>query len=105
MLRPVRDAVVRLLGRTKADERNPVREVRAPDPYVWRLPNPRDARWRRWAKRSRAAGRCLPFPCDGEACWQSPPPPRPPAWQTDDDVVRAYVLRPTAARSSSAPFG
>ncbi|MFE9678435.1 hypothetical protein ACFYO5_30740 [Streptomyces sp. NPDC006259] len=66
------------------------REVRAPDPYVWRLPDPRDARWRRWSRRSRATGRYPPFPHD-EPCWQTPSPPAPPAWRTRDDVVRAYV--------------
>jgi hypothetical protein len=38
-----------------------------------REPSPYDARWRRWFKRSRAAGRWLPFPRD-EECWQSPSP-------------------------------
>lgn len=27
---------------------------RCPDPYVMRLPNPRDARWRRWSDRAQA---------------------------------------------------
>ncbi|MCX4881639.1 hypothetical protein [Streptomyces sp. NBC_00847] len=65
---------------------------RVPDPYVWRLPNPYDARWGRWAKRSRAAGRYLPFP-PVEACWQRPPRAQPQRWRTDEDPVRPYVLR------------
>ncbi|MFD5254868.1 hypothetical protein ACFWM5_18745 [Streptomyces bobili] len=65
-------------------------EVRAPDPYVWRLPNPHDARWRRWHKRSRVTGRYPPFPQD-EACWQAPPPRGQRFWQTAEDVVRPYV--------------
>ncbi|MEU8648634.1 hypothetical protein [Streptomyces sp. NPDC048737] len=69
------------------------REVRSPDPYVWRLPNPHDARWRRWSKRSRATGRHLPFP-HGETCWATPPPPAQPSWRTGEDVVRPYVLGP-----------
>ncbi|MFJ4620022.1 hypothetical protein [Streptomyces sp. NPDC088812] len=93
MLRSVRDAVLRLLTRTKAQQGNLALEVRAPDPYVGRLPNPRDARWRRWAKRCRAAGHYLPFPCE-DACWEVPDQPRPSSWQTEDDVVRPYVLRP-----------
>jgi hypothetical protein len=67
------------------------REVRTPDPYVWRVPDPYDARWRRWHKRCRAAGRYLPFPEGG----RERPAVTPPLWQSeDDDVVRPYVLRP-----------
>ncbi|MEU9666448.1 hypothetical protein AB0E25_12800 [Streptomyces bobili] len=69
------------------------REARTPDPYVWRLPDPHDARWRRWARRSRAVGHRLPFPCR-EDCWEAAARPRSPSWSTDDDVVRPYVLRP-----------
>jgi hypothetical protein len=71
---------------------DPGGEVRAPDPYVWRLPTPYDARWRRWHKRSRAAGRYLPYPEDGTNRPQ-PERARPPALPADD-VVRPYVLRP-----------
>ncbi|MFJ9721030.1 hypothetical protein ACIRPQ_34760 [Streptomyces sp. NPDC101213] len=78
------------------------REVRSPDPYVWRLPDPHDARRRRWSKRSRATGRYLPFPRD-ETCWATTPPPVPPSWRTGEtgetgetgkDLVRLYVLGP-----------
>lgn len=31
-----------------------VQAPRCPDPYVMRLPNPRDARWSRWSARARA---------------------------------------------------
>ncbi|MEV6616730.1 hypothetical protein AB0N31_23345 [Streptomyces sp. NPDC051051] len=67
--------------------------VRSPDPYVWRLPNPHDARWRRWSKRSRANGRYLPFPHDA-AHWATTSPPAPPSRRTGEDVVRPYVLGP-----------
>ncbi|MFD5265350.1 hypothetical protein [Streptomyces sp. NPDC058335] len=93
MFRLLHDAVVRLMAQPAAHEppmADLAREVRAPDPYVWRLPTPHDARWRRWSRRSRATGRYLPFPHD-EACWQTPPPPAPPSWRTGDDVVRTYV--------------
>ncbi|MEU8971755.1 hypothetical protein AB0D11_21220 [Streptomyces monashensis] len=66
--------------------------MRAPDLYVWRLPNPRDARWRRWAKHNRAAGHRLPFPRD-EECWHVPVRPGTLLWEATDDVVRLYVLR------------
>ncbi|MFG2885886.1 hypothetical protein ACGFYV_26935 [Streptomyces sp. NPDC048297] len=75
------------------DDRNLAREVRAPDPYVWQLPNPRDARWRRWARRNRAAGHRLPFPRD-EEYWTTAVTPGAPLWEAADDVVRPYVLRP-----------
>ncbi|MEU1041366.1 hypothetical protein ACFYP4_26750 [Streptomyces sp. NPDC005551] len=79
---------------TEVDDRHLAREVRTPDPYVWRLPSPYEARWRRWSRRSWACGRRLPFPRE-EPCWQQTPDrPRPPAWETDEDVVRPYVLRP-----------
>ncbi len=69
-------------------------EVREPDPYVWPLLSPYDARWRRWHKRCRAAGRYLPWPRD-EPCWTTPDDhPQPSPWHTEDDVVRPYVLRP-----------
>lgn len=99
MFRRLYEAAARLLSGRRAD-RTAVndwahsQETRTPDPYVWRLPSPYDARWRRWAKRSRATGHRLPFPCD-EEYWTAPPsPPRGPLWETSDDVVRPYVLRP-----------
>jgi hypothetical protein len=96
MFRRLCDAVARLLTRTRPH--NPpmadlASEVRTPDPYVWRLPDPHDARWRRWSKRSRAVGHRLPFPCR-EDCWEAATRPRSASWSTDDDVVRPYVLRP-----------
>ncbi|MET7293251.1 hypothetical protein ABZS79_14150 [Streptomyces griseoloalbus] len=95
MFRTVRDTVARLLARPRPSPvaSDPAQEVRVPDPYVWRLPNPHDARWRRWSKRCRVAGRYLPFPAE-EACWPVPRRPRSPSWGTEDDVVRLYVLRP-----------
>ncbi|CAM5731830.1 hypothetical protein SHIRM173S_12667 [Streptomyces hirsutus] len=96
MLRRLLDALARRRPRgTPVNDRAPAQEVRAPDPYVWRLPNPHDARWRRWRrwnKRCRAAGRYLPFL--EEACRQTPRRSWSPSWRTDDDVVRPYVLRP-----------
>jgi hypothetical protein len=103
MFHRVHDRLVRLLGGPRptgptAGDLDLVREARTPDPYVWRLPDPYDARWRRWARRNRTAGRYLPFPRE-EECWQVPartrPPPtrQTPSWQTDDDVVRPYVVR------------
>ncbi|MFG2307533.1 hypothetical protein ACGFS9_02405 [Streptomyces sp. NPDC048566] len=99
MLRRAHDALTRLFrrpasGGSPMDGRDLGAEVRAPDPYVWRLPDPYDARWRRWARRNQAAGHRLPFPRD-DACWRSPPPPPPSTpWGPSDDVVRLYVLRP-----------
>ncbi|MFJ5264324.1 hypothetical protein ACIQAC_28075 [Streptomyces sp. NPDC088387] len=95
MFRRLYDAVAGLLGRPRPvdDDRDLAGEVRTPDPYVWRLPDPYAARWRRWARRSRAAGYRLAFPRD-EECWVCEPPAREPRWETSDDVVRAYVLRP-----------
>lgn len=96
MLRRLCDAVTRLLTRPQPHEppmADLAQEVRAPDPYVWRLPSPHDARWRRWARRSREVGHRLPFPCR-EDCWEATTGPRSPSWSTDDDVVRPYVLRP-----------
>ena len=99
MLRWAHDALTILVGRPRAgdhveDDRDLTREVRTPDPYVWRLPDPHAARWRRWARRSLAAGHRLPFPRD-EDCWQTPPPTRAPtSWGSSDDVVRLYVPRP-----------
>ncbi len=43
----------------------------AAQPYARHLPNPRD-----------------------EECRQTPAPARTPLWETSDDVVRPYVLRP-----------
>ncbi|MEV6943924.1 hypothetical protein AB0N07_18355 [Streptomyces sp. NPDC051172] len=67
-------------------------EPRAPDPYVWRLPGPYDARWRRWARRNRAAGFRLALPGD-EECWHIPTRSGTgmPLWEAADDVVRPYV--------------
>lgn len=96
MFRLLYDTVSRLFGQPRAPEppmADLAREVRTPDPYVWRLPDPHDARWRRWARRSRAVGHRLPFPCR-EDCWEATARPRSPSWSTDDDVVRPYVLRP-----------
>ncbi len=93
MFRLIREAVARLFAGPTPDGRGLAPEVRTPDPDVRRLPSPYDARWRRWFKRSRAAGRYLPMPLD-EDCWQVPQPPGPPAWQTDENVVRPYVLGP-----------
>lgn len=96
MFRLIRDAVARLAGPftvSPSDDGEPAPEVRIPDPCVRPLPNPYDARWRRWHKRSRAAGRYLPMPLDDD-CRQVPRPPGPPAWQSDDCVVRPYVLGP-----------
>jgi hypothetical protein len=92
----LRNAVARLLGnRPPLTDHDLAREIRPPDPYVWRLTTPYDARWHRWSRRSRAAGGHLPFPSD-EACWRTPDEPRPLPCRTDDieDVVRPYVLRP-----------
>lgn len=93
MFRLVYDAVARLRSRPAVREQDLGPDVRAADPYVWRLPNPRDARWHRWARRSRAAGYRLPFPQD-EACWSTALPSRRPLWETSDGVVRPYALRP-----------
>lgn len=97
MFRLFYDYVARLFTRLRPNGRPttgnwaPALESRAPDPYVWRLPNPYDARWRRWSRRNRTAGRYLPFPPE-EACWQHPPHrPQPPLWHTGDDPVRLYV--------------
>lgn len=106
MFRRVYDAVARRLlsrpyrSRPTGEHTDPTREDRAPGPHVWRLPDPRDARWRRWAKRNRSAGHRLPFPRD-EECWRAPVPARPraPLWEAEDDVVRPYVLN---ARHSGA---
>ncbi|GAA3868632.1 hypothetical protein GCM10023084_22260 [Streptomyces lacrimifluminis] len=70
---------------------------RTPDPYVWSLPNPHHARWRRWHRRTQhtpykdRTDLLLPE----EDCWQSPvrTPPRPSNWTTTDDVVRLYALQ------------
>lgn len=98
MFRRLYESATRLLARPRAsdplvNDLDLAQDVREPDPYIWRLPNPYDARWRRWARRSRAAGYRLPFPCR-EECWQGPARPQAPSWSTDDGVVRPYVLRP-----------
>ncbi|MEW2165843.1 hypothetical protein AB0912_23000 [Streptomyces sp. NPDC007084] len=99
MFRRAYDALTRLFGRPRSPDHVPdccdlTREVRAPDPYVWRLPDPYDARWRRWDRRNRAVGHRLASPRE-EECWRTPPPPgAPQPWGTSDDVVRLYVLRP-----------
>ncbi|MEU5363288.1 hypothetical protein ABZ354_07285 [Streptomyces sp. NPDC005925] len=72
MFRLVREAVARLFTGSGPGGWDTVPDIRTPDPCVRRLPTPYDARWRRWYKRCRAAGRYLPFPAD-EACWQDPP--------------------------------
>ncbi|MYS44552.1 hypothetical protein GTY23_25640 [Streptomyces sp. SID5998] len=94
--RPLRDALARLRaarsGRAEADLWDVTQEVRPLDPYVWPLPSPYDARWRRWSKRCEAAGRYLACPRD-EECWARPCRPRPHTWAADDPV-RPYVLRP-----------
>lgn len=97
MFRRLYDALARPFTRSRrrntgAADLEIARETRTPDPYVWRLPNPYDSRWRRWAERNRAAGHRLPMLCD-EACWRSPTPPHRPLWETADDVVRPYVLK------------
>jgi len=93
MFRRLYDAAARLLSpRTPLSDKDLVWEPRTPDPYAWRLPNPYDARWRRWFKRSRATGRHLPFPAE-EACWHSPPHPQLPPWQGENDPVHPYVPR------------
>ncbi|MFF4364044.1 hypothetical protein [Streptomyces sp. NPDC001604] len=100
MFRLFYDHAVRLFSRSHANAR-PVpskwalaQETRAPDPYVWRLPSPYDARWRRWARRNREAGHRLPFPRD-EDCWPIPVHSGTgmPLWEAADDVVRPYVVR------------
>jgi len=98
MLRRVHDALARLLTGPRADslamnDWHLAQEVRVPDPYVWRLPNPSEARWSRWARRSRAVGHRLPLPQE-EECWHIPARHTAPLWETADDVVRPYVLRP-----------
>ncbi|MFG2604038.1 hypothetical protein ACGFT2_10875 [Streptomyces sp. NPDC048514] len=94
MFRPITDAVARVFAsRPQVRETDLAREVRTPDPYVWRLPSPYEARWRRWFKRSREAGRYLPVPRD-EGGRRLPSDAVQPSWQTEDDVVRPYVLRP-----------
>ncbi|MER6089265.1 hypothetical protein [Streptomyces bluensis] len=95
MFRRVRDALARVLGRPRSsspavNDLGLAGEVRPPDSYVWQLPDPRDARWRRWAKRSRATGHRLPFPRD-EECWHIRTHPGTPLWEATDDVVRLYV--------------
>lgn len=95
MVRRLYDALTRLFSRTRInvpapDERSLTQDVRLPDPYVWRLPDPYDARWRRWSKRSLATGHRLPVPQE-EDCRHIPPRPRSPLCATSDDPVRRYV--------------
>ncbi|MFE1798516.1 hypothetical protein ACFW9L_20460 [Streptomyces sp. NPDC059517] len=97
MFRFLRDAVARLLSRPRhrrpeAGDWDLAREVRAPDPYVWRLPSAHDARWRRWSRRHRLTG-CYPPLLPEEACWKPPTRFRTPPPQVEDDMVRLYVLR------------
>ncbi|WP_159074178.1 hypothetical protein [Streptomyces dioscori] len=96
MFRFLLDAVARLRGRPRP--RRPevgdwdlARQVRAPDPYVWRLPSPHDARWRRWSRRHHLTG-CYPPLMAEEDCWKRPARLRTPPSQTEDDMVRLYVL-------------
>ncbi|GAA3802797.1 hypothetical protein GCM10022403_041070 [Streptomyces coacervatus] len=97
MFRLLYDCAVRLFTRSRSNgclapgDWALTQESRVPDPYVWRLPNPYDARWRRWARRNREAGHRLPFLCD-EECWRVPARPREFRWETSDDVVRPYVV-------------
>ncbi|MHA5054688.1 hypothetical protein [Streptomyces sp. SD15] len=71
---------------------------RVPDPYVWSMPNPREARWRRWRRRTQrfpSPGR-TPLLLPDEECWQPAVriPPSPAGWwEATDDVVRLYVLQ------------
>lgn len=97
MFRRLYDALASLLtrGRTLDGWDQLAQETRPPDPYVWRLPSPNDARWRRWSRRSRATGHRLPVLQD-EDCWRVPALPRTPLWATADDPVRAYVARQSA---------
>ncbi|MFD7819480.1 hypothetical protein ACFV6E_42220 [Streptomyces sp. NPDC059785] len=93
-MREIREVVARLLTGPGVSDGDLAREVRTPDPYVWRLPSPYEARWRRWHKRCREAGGRLPFPRE-EGYWQSPPSRAGDSpWRTEDDVVRPYVLKP-----------
>jgi hypothetical protein len=94
MFRLLYDAVAQRLSRPVVRDRDLTREVWAPDSYGWWLPNPREARLGRWARRSRAAGYRLPFPDDDEVCGPDAAPSQQPLRETSDDMVRAYVLRP-----------
>lgn len=60
------------------------RPVRDPDPYVLRLPHPRDARRLRWFERVRATGRPVAHTSE-ETCRQRE------SGVSGDDVVRPYV--------------
>ena len=107
MFRLLYDHAVRLFTRSCSNIRTEygdwalAQETRAPDPYVWRPPNPHDARWRRWARRNRAAGRYLPFPPE-ETCWQRPPRSQPPPRRAEDDPVRLYVRLQDQCREDMA---
>lgn len=95
MIRRLHDELTRLFRRPRTDVPAPgdwryAQEVRVPDPYVWRLPDPYEARWRRWSKCSVATGHRLPVLRE-EKCWHAPPLPRTPLWSTSDDPVRRYV--------------
>lgn len=82
MVRRLYDAMTRLFSRTRSeipapDYRHLAQDVRVPDPYVWRLPDPYEARWRRWSKRSAATGHRLPVLRE-ENCWHAPALPGHP---------------------------
>ncbi|KPI01171.1 hypothetical protein OK074_5581 [Actinobacteria bacterium OK074] len=103
-------------GRTPDPPPDPwttAQSVRTPDPYVLPLPNPHDARWRRWSKRSHSPNRRLPLPHPvDDPRWQ--PQPQPPTPRTrhhfpelpphqralPDDVVRLYVNQPAGEAQS-----
>jgi hypothetical protein len=85
MIRRLYDVLTRLFSRMLTDGPAPddwrfAGDVRVPDPYVWRLPDLHEARWRRWAKRSLATGHRLPV-LQEEDFWHIPPLPRHPSGQ------------------------
>jgi hypothetical protein len=92
MLRRIYDFLARLLTRNRTLDNwaGLAQEARPPDPYVWRLPNPHDARRRRWSRRALTTGHRLPV-LQGKDCRHVPPPPRAPLWTTPDDPVRPCV--------------
>lgn len=104
MVRQLYDALTRLFSRKHRDVPAPddwrfAHNVRVPDPYVWRLPEPHEARWRRWSKRSLATGHRLPV-LQEEECWHIPAPPRTPLWSISDNLVRRYVTELSPRRPS-----